>query len=254
MAVWYLKKGSDPNFTLDDKIKEIALDLPKRRIKIQSTGSNGGQIVGSNTLNPRVFRFTKRFRADQEAIRKAFLQIINTGLDQELYLYKNTSLFTGRTRVYGTNDGGEKYSNLAISDPVSFRINAPDPLFTSTTETTESYTVAGTTEETKILTNPGFEAIPTIEFTPSADFSLLRILIADGAGLLSQRDFNSGELIKITVENSTLVMRIDGVIIPNVFVESSRPFLLRPGSNSIYITATSCAANNFKIKYNETDM
>jgi len=191
MATYKLRDEILGTEYLLDEVSDLDTGLPKRAFSIENTISNVGQIKGSGTLNPKIFKCSKIFiesdaNPGAETDRKDFLAWFFKPVWREVYLYKTyADGFVGRTRVYNSPGGSEPYASC-VSENVSFEIYAPNPFFQSTTITTLSQiNISDSTEISETVTITGYYGTPVIyDFYLNLDCMKIQVKTNEGFGFL----------------------------------------------------------------------
>ena len=247
---YYLKIDAD-TLLISDESTEYNVDLPTRSFSQVNIMADGGIVSGNGKFRGRQITLSKVFIKDKEQDRIDFIDFFNAQLNKTLYFYKAITGFTGKMRVYGSPGGGEAYriKRSAFSDSVAFKLWSEDAYFTSTTETTgATKTITSTIEETETITLNGVSQAVVWEFTPTADFTTFQIKNDSGNGFIATHDFKNGDAIVIDTRGSDLSCTVNGSPVLDLFSNTSTPFPLSTGDNTIYVTATSGSLN---IRYSE---
>jgi hypothetical protein len=232
-----------------DRVVDLDIGTPARAISAQEIASDGAIVKGSGRYKGRRIKGSTIFFPGKELERRTFLAWISQEMYKNIYLERIADDgFIGRMKIWGSLDGGEKYASQ-VSDPVSFSLYSESPYFEQTTYTQHTFTLSGTDEEIKTVINSYQRVQPIIQFTPASNFTLFRVVLTEGYGILISGVFTASDLIEIDLSGRGILVTVNGVDAGVIWSAESAPFELLPGTNSLYIIGTDCATNELIIKY-----
>lgn len=199
-----------------------------------------GLVTTSVTIANIISGTTNEFHISSAAN----LTIANTELE--------IATFTGRTQVYASIDGGESYSNSAISEGIGLKLLSESPFFTSTALfLIGGQAITNPLIETAItVVNIDIESPPVFSFTMSSaatSCQFFQVKTAYGYGFKVQKQVNAGDIITVDCSGNDLALTINGYSQTGYFTESSQPFNILSGSNILYCAIPQTTAFNVKL-------
>ena len=157
---------------------------------------------------------------------------------------------TLRIVVYPALSGGETWKSYRLSDDVKFLLFSKTPYFTSTTLFETSISITSTAEQTTSVNIVSLKTPCLYEFDNSTTLNLFQVKTYDGYGFRVSYSVTTGSSnILIDTRDSDLLLYENGnQLTSNYFSNTSTPFPLESGDNTIYITA---AEGTLKVQYYE---
>lgn len=151
--------------------------------------------------------------------------------------------FTGRTQVYASIDGGESYSNSALSEGIGLHLYSESPFFTSTTlKTGRQFSSTGTSEINDVITNLGSDTPGIWQMTLSTaatSINMFQVKSSFGYGFKVQKQIDVGQTIKVDCRESDLKLYVNDILTPGYFTADSQPFMILSdlGTYQYYVTS-----------------
>jgi len=260
MAKFLIKnETTSETLNLDTNVVSIDISGISRNYELVNLFADGADVRGFGFLDSRTFSFRKKHRIESGTAsgtawndtRDTINKWIATPESNELNLYvENTDgTETYKTRIWPISSGNETWDNLKITNQIDYTFALVTGVFENDTATQETDTISDTGLHVMNFTVTGNREVPPIiKFTPSADFTLFQVQLNSDYGFRLESNFNSGD--QIVYNCSTGVVTVAGLEVPNIQTAGS-VFTLTPGSVTLNIYATSCAADAFIVEYNE---
>lgn len=157
---------------------------------------------------------------------------------------------TLRMVVYPSLSGGETWKTYRLSDDVRFLLFSKTPYFTSTTLFETSISITSTSEQTTSVNIQSLKTPCIYEFDNSTTINIFQVKLYDGFGFRVSYSVTTGSSnIVVDTRDSDLLFYENGnQLTSNYFSNTSTPFMLDSGDNTIYVTA---AEGTLKVQYYE---
>jgi hypothetical protein len=225
---------------------------------IPTTGSSGGIMKGSGKYGSRTIKITRNEFVDsgddhiwndrRDEIMKHFGRADYQ--DFKIYIEKADGSATYFINCKPAQMGGDKFTNLNLSDSRSMTFISDEAFFQKTTATTSGTTaITANTEESVVVNNTGTAETPVVlKITPTANATRIQVKTFEDFGLLFEGSFTANN--QIIYDTETGEMTINAVQVKaSQYISSGAPFNLESGNNTLYVTVD--AAANFITEYTE---
>lgn len=251
----YINDGSSDTLELDEKSNEVVLGGNKRAFKIEEfAASNGGYLRGIGNYSAKEISITRREKAENgdttawNSRRHDFEKFFTLPPYKDLYFYMldGEGTTTVRTKIVPIKLPEDKYKNYRISDDRDYKCKSITGIWESINSSSGTVAITGSAEQNTSVTNDGIVEAKTIfYFTPTAGETSWEVKLNEEYGFLISGVFNAGEQIEFNM--NTGILKINNAITEATSYLTKSPFLIPPGTSTLYVTCSGAGTFGYQI-------
>jgi len=246
MSTFWLYDGTD-TYDLDTNVMNVSIGEIKRNFRQENyLGANGAILKGFGTYSPREITLTRvetKTATSNNAwnsVRNLFISWMTRRVDEDVWFYLRDGEDTMdlRIKVYCQTLPSDDYKNVSITNSRTFKLIAPDGVFTSTTSSSDSEIIIGTSSQTISINNTGNVECPCqFKFTPAGIETSFKVELVDSFSFELGGVFPAG--VQIVYDMGNNVFTIGGTEYKvSQYLSNGSIFMLPTGSHDYTVTCS----------------